>query len=86
MDRLIFIRVMLSKTIFCFVVLSLTKMFLGRSLDAMMTLFLKLCESLGINKLFVVLLLNGGEWCKLWNMGSNTTTKGMTRFQAKHIG
>jgi hypothetical protein len=77
---------MLPKTIFCFVVLSLTKRFLKGSLDAMISLFLKLCESLGINILFVVLLLNGGEWCELWNMGSNTTTKGMTRFESKHIG
>jgi hypothetical protein len=40
---------MLSKTIFCFVVFSLTKRFLGGSLDAMISLFLKLCESLRIN-------------------------------------
>jgi hypothetical protein len=42
----------------------------------MISLFLNLCESLGISIMFVVLLLNGGEWCELWSVGNNTTTKG----------
>ncbi len=35
----------------------------------MISLFLSLRESLGFNIMFVVLLLNGGEWCELWSMG-----------------
>ncbi len=85
-DVLISIRVMVPKTIFYFVVLSFIERFFGRSFDVMISLFLRLCESLGISIMFVVLILNGGEWCKLWNMGGNTITKGMVRFEAKHIG
>jgi hypothetical protein len=47
------------------------------NLDMMISLFLSLCESLIISIMFIVFLLNGGEWCKLWNKGGNTTTKGM---------
>jgi hypothetical protein len=53
-DKLISIRVMVPKTIFCFVILSLTKRFLGGSLDAKINLFFKLCKSLGISIMFVV--------------------------------
>jgi hypothetical protein len=49
----------------------------------MMNLFLNLCESLGISIMFVVLLLNGGEWCEPWSMGNNTTTKGMWDLKLK---
>jgi hypothetical protein len=52
------------KIIFCFVVLLFRERFLGGSLDAMISLFLSLCKSLGISTMFVVLLLNGGEWCE----------------------
>jgi len=31
----------------------------------MISLFLRVCESLGISIMFVVLFLNGGEWCEL---------------------
>ncbi len=33
----------------------------------MISLFLRACESLGMNIMFVVLLLYGGEWCMLLN-------------------
>ncbi len=42
----------------------------------MISLFLSLGKSLGINIMFVVLFLHGGKWCELWNRGGNTTTKG----------
>jgi hypothetical protein len=77
---------MVPKIVFYFVVSSFIERFLGGSFDVMISLFLRLCESLGISIMFVVLLLNGGEWCELWSMGGNTTTKGMVRFEAKHIG
>jgi hypothetical protein len=64
------------------VVLLFTKRFHEGNLDVMISLFLSLCESWGINIMFVVLLLNGGEWCKLWS--NNATTKG--RFCEQPIG
>jgi hypothetical protein len=75
-NRLISITFMASKIIFCFVILLFTKRFLGRSLDVMISLFVQLCKSLGISIMFILLLLNEGEWCELWSMGGNTTTKG----------
>ncbi len=40
--------------------------FLGEIFDVMISnLFLRVCESLGVNIMFVVLLLYGGKWCKL---------------------
>jgi hypothetical protein len=53
-----------------------TVRFFEGTLDVMISLFVNLCESLGISIMFVVLLLSGGEWCKLWSMGDNATTKG----------
>jgi hypothetical protein len=47
------------------IVLLFTKRFHEGNLDVMISLFLSLCESLRINIMFVVLLLNGREWCKL---------------------
>jgi hypothetical protein len=67
---------MVPKIVFYFVVLLFTESFFQGSLGAMIRLFLNLCESLGISKMFVVLLLSGGEWCKLWSVGGNITTKG----------
>ncbi len=63
MNRLISVRVMVLKTIFCFVVLLFTKRFLEGSLDVMINLFSNLCKSLGISIMFLVLFLNGGESC-----------------------
>jgi len=60
--------------LFC---LLFAKRFYEGNLDMMISLFLSLCESLIISIIFIVFLLNGGEWCKLWNKGGNTTTKGM---------
>ncbi len=77
MDKLISTKVMMPKIVFYFVVLLFAKRFHEGNLDVMISLFLTLCESLGISIFFVVFLLNGGEWCKLWNKGGNTTTKGM---------
>jgi len=68
---------MVPKTIFYFVVLLFAKRFHEGNLDVMISLFLSLCESLGISILFVVFLLKGGGWCKLWSKGGNATTKGM---------
>jgi hypothetical protein len=66
---------MAPKTVFCFVILLFTERFFGGSLDVTISLFVSLCKSLGISIMFVLLLLNGGEWCKLWSMGGNPTTK-----------
>jgi hypothetical protein len=60
--------------LFC---LLFTKRFHEGDLGVMISLFLSLCESLRINIMFIVFLLNGREWCELWNKGGNTTTKGM---------
>jgi len=76
-NRLISIRVMMLKIVFYFVVLLFTERFFEGSLDAMISLFLNLCKILGFSIMFVVLLLSGGEWCELWSVGSNSTTKGM---------
>jgi hypothetical protein len=75
-DKLISIKNMASKIVFCLVVLLFIKKFHEGNLDVMISLFLSLCESLGINIMFVVLFLHGGEWCELWNKGGNTTMKG----------
>ncbi len=64
------------KTVVYFVVLLFTERFLEGSLHVMISLFLNLCKSLGISTMFVGLLLSGGEWCELWSMGTNLTTKG----------
>jgi hypothetical protein len=40
----------------------------GEIFDVMINIyiyFLRVCESLGISIMFVVLLLYGGKWCKL---------------------
>ncbi len=76
MNRLISVRVMVPKIIFYFVILLFTERFLQGSLDAIISLFLHLCESLGISTMFVVLLLSGGDWCELWSVGGNVSTKG----------
>jgi hypothetical protein len=34
--------------------------------------------------MFIVLLLNGIEWCEMWSKGSRATTKGLREFEAKH--
>jgi hypothetical protein len=68
-DRLISIRLMVLRIVFFWVILSFTERFPRGSLDVMISLFLSLRESLGIHIMFDVLLLNGGEWCKLWSMG-----------------
>jgi hypothetical protein len=80
-DGLISITLMALKTLFCFVILLFTEWFLGGSLDVMIRLFVSLCKSLGISIIFVLFLLNGGEWCKLWSMGGKATTKGMWDFK-----
>jgi hypothetical protein len=36
--------------------------------------------------MFVVLLLNGREWCELWSKGGRATTRGLHEFEAKHFG
>jgi hypothetical protein len=68
--------------LFCLV---FAKRFHEGNLDVMISLFLSLCESLGISIMFIVFLLNGGKWCELWNRGSNATKKGDARFETKHI-
>jgi hypothetical protein len=75
-DRLISITLMALKAVFCFVILLFTERFLGGSFDMMISLFVSLCKSLRISIMFVLLLLNGGEWRELWSMGGNATTKG----------
>jgi hypothetical protein len=75
-DKLISIKVMPSKIVFCLVVLLSIERFHEGNLDVMISLFLNLCESLGINITFVVLFLHGGKWCELWSRGSNATMKG----------
>jgi len=52
------------KIILCFVVLLFTEKFLGGIHDVMIHLFESLCKCLGISIMFVVLFLNGGEWCE----------------------
>jgi hypothetical protein len=52
---------MASKIVFYFVVLLFTKRFITGNLDMMISLFLSLCEGLGISIMFVVFLFNGGE-------------------------
>jgi len=47
----------------------------------MISLFLSLCESLGISIMFVFLLLNGGEWCE---HGKQCSYKRDTKFEAKY--
>ncbi len=61
MDKLISITIMASKIVFYFVVLLFTKRFITGNLDMMISLFLSLCEGLGISIMFVVFLFNGGE-------------------------
>jgi hypothetical protein len=48
----------------------------------MISLFLSLCKSLGISIMFVVLLLNGGEWCE---HGKQHNYKRDTKFKSKYI-
>jgi hypothetical protein len=43
------------------------KTFEEETLMLMISLFLKVCESLGMSIMFVVLLLYGGEWYRLWS-------------------
>jgi len=75
-DKLISIKVMVPKTIFCFIILLFIERFHEGNFDVMISLFLSLGKSLGINIMFVVLFLHGGKWCDPWNRGGNTTTKG----------
>jgi hypothetical protein len=60
---------MAPETVRCFVVLFFTERFPGRSFDVLLSLFLSLCESLGINIMIVVLLFYGGEWFEVWSKG-----------------
>jgi hypothetical protein len=60
--------VMVLKIVLSFVVSHSQESFLGEIFDVMISnLFLRVCESLGMNIMFVVLLLYGGKWCKLWS-------------------
>jgi hypothetical protein len=46
----------------------------------MISLFLSLCKCLGISVMFVILLLNGGEWCE---HGRQRDSKRDVEFEAK---
>ncbi len=81
MDRLISIRFMVLIIVFYFVIFLFTEKFLKRNLHVMISLFLSLCESLGISIMFVFLLLNGGEWCE---HGKQRSYKRDTKFEAKY--
>jgi len=61
---------MVLKIVYYFVILLFNERFLGGNLDVVISLLLILCESLGINIMSIVLLLNGGEWCELWSKGA----------------
>jgi fucose 4-O-acetylase-like acetyltransferase len=69
------------KIVFKFVILLFIERFLGGSLHVMISLFLSLCKSLGISIIFIVLLLNGGEWCKY---GKQHNYKRDTKFEVKY--
>ncbi len=59
--------------------------FLGEIFDVMTSnLFLRVCESLGMSIMFVVLLLYGGKWCKLRSKQMDATTNGAFGHRAKH--
>jgi hypothetical protein len=60
---------MAPETVHCFVVLFFTERFPRRSFHVLISLFLSLCESLGISIMIVVLLLYGGEWFVVWSKG-----------------
>jgi hypothetical protein len=60
---------MVPKTIYHFVVLLFIERFPRGSLDVVISSLLIMCKSLGICIMFVVLFLDGGNLCKLWNMG-----------------
>jgi hypothetical protein len=78
---------MVLKIVCCFVILSFRKRFLRESLDVMMiSLFFSLGESLGINIMFVVLLLNGGEWCASCGAWEECDYKGYAGLKAKYSG
>ncbi len=50
----------------------------------MISLFVRLCKSLGINIMFILLLLNEGEWCELVEHGRQRDYKGDMGFEAKY--
>jgi hypothetical protein len=77
---------MVLKIVFCFVILSFRERFPRGSLDVMISLFLSLCESLGINIMFVVLLLNGGEWCVSCGAWEERDYKKYAGLKAKYSG
>jgi hypothetical protein len=76
---------MAPQTVHCFVVLFFTERFPGGSFDVLISLFLSLCESLGISIMIVVLLLYGGEWFELWSKGVARLTGGNV-LEAKDSG
>jgi hypothetical protein len=52
---------MAPKTMGCFDILSFTERFLKGNIEVMISSLLIICKSLGINIMFIVLFLSGGE-------------------------
>jgi hypothetical protein len=76
---------MVPETVHCFVVLFFAERFPGRSFDVLISLFLSLCESLGISIMIVVLLLYGREWFEVWSKGAARLQRGGV-LEAKYSG